>query len=300
MTIKTPDLGSGKPEFLKIALCQISTQPFDLEGNLRRTLEALAQAAAQGAELAITPECVLTGYSPHNTPGERRWLLEEGAAPPDGPALSAIRDAARSHGMALVVGYAEKAPGGALHNTAEMVLADGSTAYAYRKVHCRPFESAEADGLFAPGGGFHAADLRTPRGASFRIGTMICFDREIPESTRCLRALGSEFIACPLATNTDRLDAWRPNADNEAMTRIRAAENEVFIAVVNHAGAFNGGTFVVGPGGECLVQLGAEPEVRVVDVPVGIVRGKFHSDPWGWAGWGYRRPEVYAKHLAGG
>jgi predicted amidohydrolase len=54
-------------------------------------------------------------------------------------------------------------------------------------------------------------------------------------------------------------------ADNEMITR-RAAENEVFIVVVNHAGRFNGGSFAVGPEGELYAQLGAEAEVRVLEV----------------------------------
>ena len=41
---------------------------------------------------------------------------------------------------------------------------------------------------------------------------------------------------------------------NELITRCRAAENELFIAVVNHARRFNGGSFLVGPTGEVLHQ----------------------------------------------
>jgi hypothetical protein len=44
-------------------------------------------------------------------------------------------------------------------------------------------------------------------------------------------------------------------------------------------------------------QLGAEAEVHVLDLPVGIVTPKFHNEPLGQLGWGFRRPEVYDRYL---
>jgi predicted amidohydrolase len=126
---------------------------------------------------------------------------------------------------------------------------------------------------------------------------MICFDREIPESLRCLRALGSEIVLCPLATDTSDLLHFKNRADNELITRIRATSNELFIIVVNHAGRFNGGSFIVGPMGEVFCQLSDAPQVLVYDVPLGIIAKKFHNEPLGWMGWGYRREEVYKNYL---
>jgi predicted amidohydrolase len=207
-----------------------------------------------------------------------------------------VRELARRRGIDVVVGFAERAPDGRLHNTLAYVGRDGAIVFTYRKVHCRRFEWTDGEGAFTPGDGFQAVD-RAWGERRFRIGAMICFDREIPETNRCLRALGAELVVCPLATDTSRLDCWHERSENESITRTRAAENEQFIVVVNHAGRFNGGSFAVGPYGEPWCQLGAEAEVRTIALPVGAVPRKFHADPWGWMGWGYRRPEVYAKYL---
>ena len=298
MTMRTPELTSTLPP-LRLGLCQVETRPWDIEGNTSRTFRALEAAARDGAQLAITPENVLQGYPVHDTP-EKQARLREIAEPPDGPRLLQTRELAAKHGMDVVIGFAERVTRGRgeprLHNSAAYITRTGELAALYRKVHCRPFEAAWCDGLYVPGEEFAAAPCET-RGTSYTIGIYICFDREIPESTRCLRAMGSQLVACPLATNTSRLDAPLSRADNEMLTRARAAENEVFIAVVNHSGSFNGGSFVVGPSGECLLQLGAEPEVRVIDLPLGAVPQHFHSNPLGWAGWAFRRPEVYDEYL---
>ncbi len=276
---------------LRLALCQIETQAWDCEGNLQRTLAALEAASAQGAHLAITPECVLHGYGFGPERDDTRRRLEAIAEPLTGPNVLRVREVARVKRMAIVLGFAERA-GNAIHNSAAVVSATGDVLSVYRKVHCRTFEHIDHGGPFTPGDRLAAVDL-TGDHPSFRMGTMICFDREMPESARRLRALGAQLIACPLACDTDRLDKHVDYANNEMITRCRAAENEVFIAVVNHSGRFNGGSFVVGPGGETLVQLGSGPEVRTLDIPVSAVCGALHAEPFGWMGWGYRRQDVY-------
>lgn len=296
MPEKTPNIFEGHPAAIRLALCQVETSPWDTQGNLKGVLAALEAAAEQGAGLAITPECVFHGYGFD----EGRIMAEkmrDAAEPLNGDRLAAIKKAVCRHRLPTVVGFAEAGPGGKYFNTAALIDAQGELVYVYRKIHCRDFESIEHAGFFTPGDSFHVATVPL-RGHHVQVGTLICFDREIPESVRCLRALGAELIACPLACPTYRMDASSGEVDNEMITRVRAAENEVFIAVVNHAGRFNGGSFVVGPGGEVLHQMGSSSGVDIVEVPVGVISDAFRPNPWSWMGWGFRRPSVYQRYLA--
>lgn len=285
---------------VKIGLCQTATVEWDVEGNFRRVLEDITTAAGQGAELIITPECVLNGYA---GPGLSDWKTRFPATtePLQGDYLSQVCERVKSLQVEVVFGFAECGESGTFHNTAVLIDRNGAIVWAYRKMHCRPFESAEHDGLFTPGDRFFVSD-QTYSGGNLRVGAMICFDREIVESVRCLRGLNAEFIACPLATNTYPLtgasNSHGQKADNELITRARAAENEVFIAVVNHAGRFNGGSYIVGPLGETICQMGSGPEVRTVALPLGVTRS-LHHDPLGWMAWGHRRPSDYAPYLGG-
>ena len=290
-----PTPPQGECASLKVGLCQVYTEEWAVAANVERTLEAIDEAARLGAEIAVTPECVFHGYASNQAPDYRARMLAA-AEPLTGSNLQRVRDRARALGIYVLVGFAERGEGDRVHNTAALLSPTGDLVNVYRKVHCRPFEDISHDGAFTPGDTFSVNRLRFGERA-FAVGTMICFDREIPESVRCLRALGAEIVLCPLATDTARLSEPQNGADNEMITRCRAAENEVFIVVVNHAGRFNGGSFVVGPLGECLHQMGAEAGVHVVDVPVGRVASEFHCDPLGWMGWGYRRSDVYRKYL---
>ena len=282
MTRELPGFYDGEYENLRIGICQVYTEQWAIEDNLKRTIAAIEEAAKQGADIAITPECVLHAYAERTDNFFERLL--EVAEPVDGKNIQQVCKKAKELNIHVLIGFMERGAGNKIHNSAALISNEGKIIYVYRKVHCRPFESIEQDGYFTPGEEFYAAELKFGD-RRFKVGTMICFDREITESVRCLRALGSEIILCPLATDTYEMSKYVNIVDNEIVTRCRAAENEVFIVVVNHAGRQNGGSLLVGPSGELLYQSGNDTEVHVMDVPLGIVSAKFHGKPLGLMGW---------------
>ena len=50
-------LADGEYPTLRVAMCQVYTEEWAVDANLRRTLESLHEAKRLGADLAITPEC---------------------------------------------------------------------------------------------------------------------------------------------------------------------------------------------------------------------------------------------------
>jgi predicted amidohydrolase len=294
-----PDYYRAGHPIVKIGMCQVYTEEWTVEANIKRTLEAIDKAADQGAEIAITPECVFHGYPIDNTKGKSetfRKKLFDIAESPEGEHLQLFRDKAMEKGIHILVGFVEKGENSKIHNTAALISPEGKYLYIYRKVHCRHFENINHWGYFTPGNAFYSDGLKLKEG-TFNAGTIICFDREIPETLRCVRALGAELVLCPLATNTSDATQYHNLADNESITRVGSANNEQFIIVVNHAGRFNGGSFITGPMGELLCQMNDQPGVLTIEVPVGVISHKFHKEPLGWMGWGYRRPDIYSKYM---
>jgi N-carbamoylputrescine amidase len=284
---------------LKIGMCQVYTEEWAIEANINRTLEAIDLAAKQGAEIAVTPECVIQGYPIDENKGKSESIkrrLFSVAETPDSRNLKLFKEKAIEKGIYILVGFVEKGEGELIHNTAALIAPDGQFVYLYRKVHCRNFENINHWGYFTPGDNFYSADLQFKEGR-YNIGTIICFDREIPESLRCMRSLGAELVLCPLATDTSDMSVYKNETDNEIITRVQSTCNELFIVVVNHAGRFNGGSFITGPKGELLCQMNAEPGVLTYEVPLGAISEEFHNEPLGWMGWGYRRPEIYKKYI---
>lgn len=98
----------------------------------------------------------------------------------------------------------------------------GQEILHYSKVHTCAFDLEK---VLESGEGYDTADLDFGRG-TVKIGSMICFDREFPESARILMLKGAELIlapnACPMEIN--RLSALRT----------RAYENMVAVATCNY------------------------------------------------------------------
>src|ERR1700753_323687 len=87
---------------MRVALCQIPVSSTPAV-NAGRVTEALASAAAQGADLAVFPEATQLRFGSD---------LSAAAEPLDGPFCSGLGAAAKETGVALVAGGVEPAPGG--------------------------------------------------------------------------------------------------------------------------------------------------------------------------------------------
>lgn len=108
-------------------------------------------------------------------------------------------------------------------NTVCIIDKKGEIILKYSKVHtvdCKMEHFLEAGNEFA------TANLDYGKG-TVKLGAMICFDRDFPESARILMLKGSEIIICPNACymNQIRLDTLK----------VRAYENMVAIVTVNYA-----------------------------------------------------------------
>jgi NAD+ synthase (glutamine-hydrolysing) len=65
---------------MKIGLAQLNTTVGDLDGNRRHILEAYRALTAQGAELVVTPELIVTGYPPRDLLLRKRFVEDAEAS----------------------------------------------------------------------------------------------------------------------------------------------------------------------------------------------------------------------------
>ncbi|HHT8897608.1 TPA: carbon-nitrogen hydrolase family protein [Burkholderia cenocepacia] len=222
---------------LKLDIVQLAGRDGDTPTNLRRTLEAIA-TCAPGTDLVMFPEAQLTGFlDPSNLAGL--------AEPLDGPSVGAVIAAARARDVAVVVGLIEN-DGGRFYNTTVFVTPNG-IALRYRKTHLWVGEH----GVVLPGDRYATVEWR-----GVRIGLLICYDSEFPETGRALAALGAQLI---LVTDGN-MEPYR-NVHRTSVTA-RAMENQVFAAVANRVGGgshdvvFAGGSLAVDPFGNLIFEAG--------------------------------------------
>lgn len=224
---------------MKLELVQMAGRDGDTGYNLQRTLEAIASCQAD-TDILIFPESLITGFpSPEN--------LSSLAESLDGPSLCAVRQAAYERDVAVVVGLTERHQG-RYYNTSVLVTPEG-IALSYRKTHLWVGEGELVDA----GDRYSTVEWR-----GVRIGLLICYDCEFPESARALAELGAELI---LITDGN----MKPYGSvHRTAVAARAQENQVFTAMVNRVGTgiddltFAGGSIVVDPFGHLLFEAGEE------------------------------------------
>ncbi|SMF58138.1 Predicted amidohydrolase [Xaviernesmea oryzae] len=234
---------------MKIAGYQMQPVVGDIEANLSKIETAAEKAAAQGVDLLIAPELALTGYGA----AERFPGL---ATPAHGPVTDRLSEIAARHGLAIVAGFAEQTHE-AVFNSAFFTDGKGQTA-VYRK--CNLYGPYERQW-------FRQEDRRqvfvTLSGV--RIGFLICYDVEFPENVRQLAKGGADLVVVPTALPT----GWSGEFIAEHMIRVRAFENQVFVAYINHCGsdelfAYAGLSRIAAPDGKLLSEAPAAGEALIV------------------------------------
>lgn len=268
---------------VRIGLLQIVSHKFDTEANRQHAHAAIEGAADAGCDIALMPELYQIGYQgPAGTSDEAIAEWRGRAIALDDPWIQAFRDQARRRRIAIAATFLERMDGGATPPRNSLLLIDreGRDALLYAKVHTIDFAPVEA--ICSPGTEWPVCDLET-RAGTVRVGSMICFDREFPESARSLMLGGAELILTPNACLLDDLRL--------AQFQVRALENSLAVAMANYpAPEHNGRSVAYGGAGEPLVEAGADEQSAIADIHLGHLRAYRARTIWGDA---FRRPHRY-------
>jgi N-carbamoylputrescine amidase len=234
---------------MKVSLVQhaVSDPPVDA---LTRGREAIADAAASGADLVVFPELSFTPFYPRVPVSERSASALDLAEPVPGPTTEALAEAAREHGVVVVFNLMERA-GDRTFDTSPVLDADGSLLGRTRMMHITEYDHFHEQGYYAPG------DTGAPvyDTAVGRLGVAICYDRHYPEYLRALALQDAEIVVVPQAGTVGE---W-PDGMYEAELRVAALQHGVFTALANRVGRegdmpFAGQSFVTDPFGEVVAQ----------------------------------------------
>lgn len=248
--------------------------------------KAVLRAKKLGADIALFPEMWSHGY----VFPQDRDELEAASLGRDSFFIKCFQSLAREAGIAIGITYLESC-GAFARNSVAVFDREGERVLDYAKVHTCDFGEER---VLTPGNDFYVTELKTEEG-SLKIGAMICYDREFPESARILMLKGAEIVlvpnACPMEIN--RL----------SQLRARAFENMMGIATCNYpegypdcsgrSSAFDGVAYlkdVKGSRDTCILEAGGEEGVYIADFDMDMLRDYRRREVHGNA---YRRPEKY-------
>jgi predicted amidohydrolase len=239
------------------------------ERNLKRILELIDEAAAQGVDMLVLPEMGLQGYADFAFPTgsrecaeQKQYYYREAETIP-GPATDRIAEAAKRHGMTIQLGLAERAMhGNVIFNSTALIAPEGLIG-VYRKIH-NTFEFP----YFAPGEATPV--FETGHG---KVSSIICYDLCFPELVRSFALRGAHLI---LMSNAWPMKGHERDTDYHGYAMDLAAKanaffNQSWLVISNHCetGAYSqgidyyGGSQIVDPYGKVVAYL-AQDEGLVV------------------------------------
>lgn len=294
---------------IRAAVIQAAPVVFDVEETLAKLADLTADAARQGALLAVFPEAFVSAYPKGLDFGARvgvrsaegreqfRRYFDSAIAVP-GPATEAIGMAARAAKLHLVVGVIER-DGGTLYCTVLFFGPDGHLLGKHRKLMPTAMERL----IWGFGDGSTLTVVETAIG---KIGAVICWENYMPLLRTAMYAKGVQLYCAPTA---DDRDTWLPTMRHIALegrcfvlsacqylTRADCPPDyAAFQGNDPNTVLMRGGSCIVGPLGQVLAGPQFEGECLLtaeLDLAE-IARGKYDFDVVGH----YARPDVFRLYI---
>lgn len=243
----------------RIAALQMISGP-RVADNLATAGRLIAEAVAQGAQLAVLPEYfpLITASDADRLAARERLGL--------GPIQDWLAATAREHGIWLVAGsipLMAEAPD-KLRNASLVYSPAGACAARYDKIHLFGFTNGEEryDEAAAIEAGDRPVAVDTPFA---RMALSICYDLRFPELYRALAPV--DLIVVPAAfTEVTGRAHW------EILLRARAIENQCYVLAVGQGGRHesgrltHGNSMIVDPWGEILDRKHKGPGVVIAEL----------------------------------
>ena len=163
---------------LRAAILQMRSVNREYENNIKTIIRNMSEAKLNNADILLLPECFITGYD--LTIDNDSAVTESDLAP--------LCKKAKELNIGLVATALTKGKTKP-QNAAFVIGKDGKILMKYSKVHTCDFADEKR---LESGTEFKVCDFD-----GVKIGIMICYDREYPESARILMLKGAEIILVP-------------------------------------------------------------------------------------------------------
>jgi (R)-amidase len=239
---------------MKIRLAQLEISDGTLDENLEKVLSVIDETEGS-ADLIVFPETTLCGFPKIDE-------LSEVAISVDSEPIQRIKNAAKKNQVGVAFGFAELEHS-ITYNTAVLIDKAGKLILKYRKTHLWPHSDRE---VFSPGNTYSTCLFE-----GLRVGLLICYDIEFPETARALARLDAELIII-LDGN---MDPYGPVHRRAIVAR--AMENQCFAVLVNRVGdgrllKFPGESVAVDPFGEIVSEVNLANENRIVELNSSLLK----------------------------
>ena len=261
---------------MKLSLIQMNCGR-DRDSNVAQACDFIDKAAKENPDLLVLPEFFNNMYFAQY----RDYKYVQWAEKDDGFSIKCIKEKAKQHSVYIIATIYEQQQPGIYFDTAMVIDQKGQMVGKYRKTHPAGFRALELI-YYRYGSQYPVFEI-----CGWKVGIVICYDLNFPESARCVTLNGAELVIVPFASpvgylssvSSSQPDNTGPGSIDKAgwlhkwdlKTSMRALENIVFLAPCNHTGqegdaVFCGSSRIVSPKGEIIVDAGEEEKVITAEL----------------------------------
>ncbi len=238
---------------MKVAAIQHDIVWEDPDANFAHLAPLIADAAAQGARLAVLSEMYSTGFS---------MASDRIAEPAGGPSSEFLAEQATMHGLWVCGSLPEQAPGAVRPSNCLVLAGPDGTILRYRKIH--PFSFAGEHHHYEAGDKHVTVIVE-----GVRLSLFVCYDLRFADEFWSLAGDTDCYI---VVANWPamRREHWN------TLVRARAIENQAYVVAVNRVGSgdgldYAGDSAIIGPFGDEVVVGDDRERVLVGEVDPAVV-----------------------------
>lgn len=243
----------------KLAVCQMNVKE-DKAANIKKALDYISTAASNKADMIVLPEMF-------NCPYDSRKFSFYAEEADSGETIRAISDAAANLGIYITAGSIPEIDHGKLYNSCFVFDRKGSLIGKHRKMHLFDIDipgqiTFKESETLSPGEAITIVDTEF-----CKVGIAICYDMRFPELIRLMALKGAKLIVIPAAFNMTTGPAhW------EALIRIRAVDNQVYMAAASPARDMQAGyvaygnSMIVEPWGNIIARAAEKEDIIYADI----------------------------------
>lgn len=229
---------------IQIAVVQYAPTA-DKSHNIAQIQHLVAEAAEQGADLAVLPE-----YATFTNPVIDKTFVDS-AEELNGASVQAMMELSSSKNIAIIAGVNEPDGNGRIFNTL-VGIQNGKVEAIYRKMHLYDAFGTQESTWVTPGA-IEEPQLLNVQG--LKIGMQTCYDLRFPEVSRMLVDAGADILALPAE--------WVPGPLKEfhwtTLLRARAIENTVYVVAADQSAPTGvGHSTIIDPMGISIAMIGDE------------------------------------------
>jgi predicted amidohydrolase len=242
---------------LTVAAVQAAAVAGEVEANVAAAAGWVAEAAGRGAQVVVLPELFIPGYDPQTL----RAAPDDCDVAADDHRLEPLSHAARSGGVAVLVGASVRTPDDGRSLALLSFSPGGDVSVAYAKQHLW----GEERSIFSAGRSGASLEFR-----QWPLGLGICYDGCFPEHARAAADAGALAYVCP--------SAYVVGSDHrrDLYYAARALDNGIYVVMAGLTGRcgsleFSGGTAIYDPQGRAVARVESGEGIAIADLERAVI-----------------------------